>query len=147
LEAANPIAVVLARALVHLPYHYARMALEIGPPGDGQITYRSSRRWPAPTPAESLVRFAPRSPAASAPLGTLDHFLIERYFLYTTWNGGLYRGQVHHTPYPVQSGEVHDLDESLLATAGFQHSVEVPLAHYSSGVDVEIYPIRRIADS
>jgi uncharacterized protein YqjF (DUF2071 family) len=58
-------------------------------------------------------------PASHAPLaGPLEHFLTERYLLYAQWrDGALRRGQVHHTPYPLQHAELSDWDESLLATA------------------------------
>ena len=38
--------------------------------------------------------------------GTLEHFLIERYLLFTERRGVPHRGQVHHAPYAVQRAEV-----------------------------------------
>jgi uncharacterized protein YqjF (DUF2071 family) len=73
--------------------------------------------------------------------GTLEHFLAERYLLYTKASRGLLCGQVHHTPYPLQTAKVHELEETLVAAAGIEHGPEAPLAHYARGVDVEIYPL------
>lgn len=142
LDAANALAVRLARAWYRLPYHHARMELTRGP--DGWLAYHSERRWPPPAPAPCAVRCRPHgTPAASTP-DTLQHFLVERYFLYAHARGTLYRGQVHHAPYPVQPAEVEGLEESLLAAAGLPRPPEAPLALYSPGVDVEVFGLTRV---
>jgi uncharacterized protein YqjF (DUF2071 family) len=142
LDAANPVAVALARAWFHLPYHHARMSLERD--GAGAIRYTSRRLWPGPLPARSALGCVPEgTPSASLP-GTLDHFLLERYLLYTTRSKGLYCGQVHHTPYPAQSAKVIECEETLLAAAGLERPGHLPLVHYSEGVDVEIFPLRKV---
>ena len=133
LEAANPVAVVLARSLFHLAYHTARMTLKTQVAGDSglDLSYTSTRLWPGPLPATSAVRAAnpPAACPATAAVGErLDHFLIERYLLYTTHRNRLIRGQVHHSPYPVQSAEVLSLDESLVAAAGMARRNQAPLA-------------------
>lgn len=142
LDAANPVAVVLARALFHLAYHNARMTLKTRPDADAglTVTYASDRLWPGPLPASSRieVRVPPGEPAP-VPAGTLDHFLIERYVLYTTRRGRLIRGQVHHSPYPIQVAELMGLDESLLAALNLERPATPPLVHYSAGVDVRIF--------
>jgi uncharacterized protein YqjF (DUF2071 family) len=151
LEAANPLAVVLARSLFHLPYHHARMGLDkvpgAGPPGDAfdDLTYRSRRLWPGPVPATSSVacRVPRRAPSPSA-VGTPDHFLIERYLLYATCRGRLLCGQVHHRPYPVQSAELLALDETLMDASGLLRPDNPPLVHFSCGVDVEIFSLRSV---
>jgi uncharacterized protein len=140
LEAASRIAVRLARSWFKLPYHFARMELE----REGSwISYRSERRWPAPVPARCAVRCAPKGEAGVSMPGTLQHFLVERYFLYTAHGGALWRGQVHHPPYQVRGAEVEGLDESLLAAAGIQRPEVAPLALYSDGVDVDVFRLTR----
>ncbi|ATB30886.1 YqjF family protein [Melittangium boletus] len=143
LEAANAIAVRLARAWFKLPYHYARMSLDIGPGGES-FAYRSERRWPPPAPATCSVRCTPRGPAAPSIPGSFQHFLVERYFLYSHARGELYRGQVHHSPYQVRQADVEGLDETLLAASGLPRPPEAPLAHFSEGVDVEVFRLRRV---
>jgi uncharacterized protein YqjF (DUF2071 family) len=140
LDAANSIAVRLARAWFKLPYHFARMELTRQ---EEQLSYRSERLWPAPVPAQCSVRCQPRGEAAASTPGTLQHFLVERYFLYTAHGGALWRGQVHHSPYQVRGARVEGLDESLLAAAGIPRSGEPPLMHFSDGVDVEVFPLKR----
>jgi hypothetical protein len=138
LEAANRLAVWAARTFWHLPYHHARMSLEVG---DGTVRYESSRRR-----GDARFRGTCRpagEPRAAAP-GTLEHFLAERYILYTQ-HGTLRRGQVHHAPYPLQPATLAaDWDETLLAACGVARpSGPPPLVHYAAGVDVEIFALER----
>ena len=82
LDAANTIAVRLARGLFHLPYHRARMFLERERPGPSDqpspILYAGVRCWPAPLPASYLIRGQVSGPVRPAVPGTLEHFLAER---------------------------------------------------------------------
>ena len=139
LDARSRVAVVVARTLWRLPYHFARMRMTVGP--GGLVAYDSERRWPGPRPAACRLRYGPRpgSTKAAAVPGSLDHFLVERYVLYTTRGPRLLRGRVHHAPYPLQPGECPDLQETLVAAAGLEAGAGPPLVHYASGVDVEVF--------
>ncbi|WP_165250582.1 YqjF family protein [Paludisphaera soli] len=139
LDAANALAVRVARRFWSLPYHFARMGLSRAA---GGIAYRSERLWPGPTPAGCDLAYRPKgTPRASAP-GTLEHFLAERYILYTTHRGRLLAGRVHHAPYPLQPARVDGLEECLLAAAGLPRPDVAPLAHYASEVRVRVFPLR-----
>jgi uncharacterized protein YqjF (DUF2071 family) len=142
LDAANPVGVALARALFHLPYYHARMSLTRS--ADGVVTYESSRRKPGAFPVTSEISGAARGPVEPAPMGTLEHFLLERYLLYSTNRGRLYRGQVHHGPYPVQTAEVFKVEETLLRANRLHQPPVAPLAHFAEGVDVEVFGLRRV---
>jgi uncharacterized protein YqjF (DUF2071 family) len=108
---------------------------------EGTVRYASSRRWPRPRPAACELRYEPIGPVRPAAVGTLAHFLVERYILYAFARGRLFSGRVHHAPYPLQDGRVTALDESLLAAAGLRRPEEPPLVHYASGVDVELFAL------
>src|SRR5579875_1339985 len=60
LDAANPVAVSLARRLYHLPYYLARMFLEPesrdASTAPGPLLYAGARRRPDPLPASYLIR-------------------------------------------------------------------------------------------
>jgi uncharacterized protein YqjF (DUF2071 family) len=146
LEAANRVAVALARRWYHLPYYHARMFLEREaaprPDDPRPILYAGVRRRPDPRPASYLIRAAPTGPVRSAGPGTLEHFLVERYLLYALADDCLYRGQVHHHPYPLQSADILSLDESLLAAAHIPRPDRPPLGHFARGVDVKVYAIQ-----
>ena len=142
LEAASRIAVTIARTFWHLPYHHARMTLE---KRGGGVRYVSERKRPAPLPATCRVSCRPLGEPAAARPGTLEHFLAERYLLYTTAAGGsVRRGAVHHAPYPLQRAEIAECDETLIAAAGIARPTEAPIAHHASGVDVEIFALERV---
>lgn len=145
LDAANALAVYVARRFWSLPYHFARMSLERSAEG---FAYHSERLRPGPTPAGCDLAYIPEgTPSASRP-GTLEHFLAERYILYTRHRGRLLSGRVHHDPYPLQPARVLRLEEGLLAAAGLPRPQGVaPLAHYASEVRVRVYPLRSAQDS
>ena len=135
------VAVRIARAAFKLPYHFADMATE---ENNGEIFYASRRRWPGPTPASCAIRYDPAGEIRPAAPGTRAHFLAERYILYSHANGKLYRGRVRHTPYPLQAAVVSALEENLIAAAGIARPDAPPIVHFARGVDVKIYPLRRV---
>jgi uncharacterized protein YqjF (DUF2071 family) len=144
LDAASRLAVIGARMVWKLPYHFAH--IELTPSPGGSVLYTSKRLWPGPTPAGCRLVYGPRAgevPAPAAP-GGLEHFLAERYVLYTTARGRLLRGRVHHPPYPLQAGECPALDESLVAATGIARGDAPPLVHCSAGVDVEVFPLEDV---
>jgi uncharacterized protein YqjF (DUF2071 family) len=141
LDAASRQCVAGARLTYHLPYHFAEMSLD---ERDGAIDYRSLRRWPGPTPARFDARVRLGGELGHAAPGTLDDFLCERYLLYSARGGRLYRGQVHHTPYPLREATLERLDETLVAQAGVTAAGEPVSVLASPGVDVDVYAIERV---
>jgi uncharacterized protein YqjF (DUF2071 family) len=160
LEASNTIAVLAARWGWKLPYFRARLDLTRD---SNQIAYSGTRLWPEPTPAtysltttllgplDEPIEGSETANSSSAVLpsavpGTLEHFLAERYYLYTTDQAKrLYRGQVHHRPYPLQRATVELRQESLLAAAGITRPPGPPdHVCFSPGVDVEVFPLVRL---
>jgi uncharacterized protein YqjF (DUF2071 family) len=148
LDAANSLAVRLARRLFHLPYHRARMFLEREPARDSSepatILYAGVRRWPGPLPASYAIRATISGTPSPAKPGTLDYFLVERYVLYTLSRNRLAQCRVRHTPYPLQTATIRSIDETLLAAAGLERPATVPLAHFASGVTVDVFPLRTV---
>lgn len=141
LEAANPVAVELARGLFKLPYHWARMTME----RDGSLTrYASERLSHPPRPAHCRLRYGPLpdTTLAPAPPNTLEHFLVERYRLFSVANGRLFSGQVAHEPYQFQPAQVTELDQTLTHVAGFPLDTPPLLAHYAPGVTVDVFALK-----
>ena len=143
LDANRRLAVVLARALFHLPYEHAEMAAAVD--AEGWVDYATRRRG-APRDAVSRFRYRPRGPVREAREG-LEIFLVERYLLYAAAGARLYRGRVHHAPYPVQDVETSGWDARVLELDGLPHTETVP-DHilYSGGVDVEVFALERAGD-
>jgi uncharacterized protein YqjF (DUF2071 family) len=144
LDAANSVAVRLARAWYKLPYHRSDMQMSRDLQSN-VYSYRSERRWPEPVPATLRARYEVVGPIEPAKPGTLEHFLAERYVLYAKADERLYLGRVHHVPYPLQAARVLELDESLLRAAKIPRPAgPPPLQHYASGVDVDVWSLEPI---
>ena len=142
LDAANAGAVLAARVGWHLPYFLARMHLS--QQGE-QITYRSHRLSPEPTPADLSMAWTIGPAIGTAAPGTLEHFLCERYLLYTQRGDSLLQGQVHHTAYPLHRATVDRLEQNLVQAAGFDVAPLPSLpALYSPGVDVEVFDLIKV---
>lgn len=146
LDAANAIAVKIAQWFFHLPYFYAHMSLKAGRDtrAPGIVDYATERRWPGPTPATAQARYEVTGPPSPATPGTLEHFLVERYILYTQQSGRLKLGRVHHVPYPVQPARVHTVHEDLIAALKIKRPDSAPLVHYASEVSVQIYGLEDV---
>jgi hypothetical protein len=141
LDAANEIAVQIARSVWKLPYYFAEMSLT----GDGDtLVYRSRRLRPAPVPADCHIRVVPLGHPQAAQCRTLEHFLVERYTLYSAMNGKLFRGRVHHEPYLLQTATLEHCTETLTARAGFDLQGPPSLVHYVTGVEVEVFSLTAI---
>jgi len=136
LDAANPLAVQTARALFHLPYFRARMSVE--PHGDG-IAY-DSRRINASPPADLVCRYRPIGAAIAPVPGTLEHFLTERYCLYTVPRDLRPRRlEIHHRPWPLQHAEIEIERNTMAEAAGIRLPSIAPLLHFSRRQDVVAY--------
>lgn len=138
LDAASRVAVHLARWRWGLPYFLANMHLERH---EDQVRYAMQRRGDQ-TPA-LRVRYRIGETLAPARPDTLAFFFLERYLLYAD-HGGLRRGQVHHAPYPAAHAHIEALEEDMIAAAGIARPDTAPIAHYASGVDVEIFPLQPV---
>ena len=72
-------------------------------------------------------------------------FLAERYFLYAQGNDGtLFRGQVHHSPYPLREAQLVNIDETLLQAAKISPRSSPEHVLFSEGVNVEIFKLRAV---
>lgn len=155
LDAANSLAVRVARWRWHLPYFRSRMTLRLSQPvaENGSIEFTGQRMWPGPMLPEYSVRAEIGNtltgdcvtPTGSAKPGTFEHFLAERYIMYAeTARGGLLQGRVHHTPYPLRSTEIVHCEQTLTTAAGIDVSGPPEHALYSDGVVVDVFPMRPI---
>lgn len=149
LDAAKLLAVSLARYGWGLNYHWARMSVQ----RDGsRIAYRSRRVTSGvrcDVDAEIGEGFAngrAQGDTMVARPGSLEHFLVERYLLYARRYGKLYRGQVHHRPYPLRSAQLLNLNQGLLAANQLPVTDDPCHVIYSPGVSVEVFNLSRIAD-
>jgi uncharacterized protein YqjF (DUF2071 family) len=140
LDAANLPAVIAARTWFKLPYFWANMDLQTQ---NDTLKYFGRRLWPGPKPAQYEIVCRTLPDIQTAAPGTLEHFLVERYRLYSQRGSTLYSGCVQHAPYPLQRAKVLSLHENVIQAIGIQRPATEPLAHYARGVEVEIFGLQR----
>jgi uncharacterized protein YqjF (DUF2071 family) len=145
LDAANPVAVWLARTGFGLNYRWATMDVQREEvDGRIQMRYASVRHRPRGSRPFCRVVSEAVGPVNLAKPGSLEHFLAERYVLYSVRGGHLFSGRVFHTPYPLQAAKCVNVDENLLAASGLIRPDSPPLAHFARGVDVEVFGLKRL---
>lgn len=141
LDAGNSLAVAIARAWFHLPYFRARMSCS---EREGWIHYQSERTHHGAPAGLLECRYRPISEVLRSQRGTLEHFLTERYCLYTIdGRGRLIRGEIHHPSWPLQRAEAEFACNSMTASLGIALTSQ-PLLHFSRGQDVLVWPPRRL---
>jgi uncharacterized protein YqjF (DUF2071 family) len=133
LDAESSVAVSLARAALHLPYHRAQV---LATWDEARVTYFGARD------GEDEVRYAveatfgaTEATAAPAAPGTLAHWLVERYAFFTVdRRGRTQRGDVAHEPWALRDVSVRAEANLLLDAAGLARPATPPLAHVARGV-------------
>jgi uncharacterized protein YqjF (DUF2071 family) len=139
LDCDQPLAVTIARTFFRLPYQHASMRADFA----GTMDYECTRRGAKDT---ARYRWTPSGEARTAPPGSLEYFLLERYHLYAARGRHLFRGQVAHAPYVFHNAVVESLSTLPATQAGFDSLPASPQhAVHSGGVDVRIFGLQRIS--
>ena len=138
LDASSELAARAARRLYRLPYFSARITLERRA---GWLVYECSRN---EGKAFSGSYRGSRAPKA-AEVGSLEHFLTERYCLYAEHEGRLYRAEIHHRPWPLEEAEA-TIDLNTMPPDGITLGDD-PVVHYSRRQDVVIWPLEEVSQA
>ena len=153
LDAASRLAVAVARALFHLPYHRAAMTVAV----DGDWIRYESRRTADGSAARFGARYRPAGTVFHPIPGTLEYFLTERYCLYTVDAPAaiapqtrsraarrVARLEIHHPPWALQPAEA-TIDVNTMAEAsGITLPATAPLLHFSKRQDVVVWRARQL---
>jgi uncharacterized protein YqjF (DUF2071 family) len=132
LDASSRAAVAAARRLYKLPYFHARMQ---GPP-----SFRCARVGDA-RPHVFEAWYRPEGRRFLAEPGSLEHFLTERYCLYTTDGAGvLHRAEIQHPPWPLQPAEVR-VELNTIPPDGLEVGAQPEHVLYARRQDVVIWPL------
>jgi hypothetical protein len=135
LDAASRLAVMGARRSHRLPYFHARMSARRG----DVVDYRMSRVSRDGPPADLSLRYRPDGPRFAPEPGSLEHFLTERYCLYTLDVAGrILRGDIHHPPWPLQPAAA-EIDRNTMGQQVGQPLEGEPLLHFARRQDVLIW--------
>jgi uncharacterized protein YqjF (DUF2071 family) len=138
LDAANLLAVWAARAFYRLPYFHARMSAE---PDGEWVAYDSQR---SGARAEFRGRYRPIRPVQMRDKDSLDHWLTERYCLYTVREGRVCRAEIHHQQWPLQDAEAEIEANTVASAAGISLPQSPPLLHFARKLEVLIWRLRRV---
>jgi uncharacterized protein len=148
LDAANAVAVSVARAWFHLPYFNARMRCENR---NDWIEYSSERTHRGATKAKLRMRYRPIGEIFHPQSGTLEHFLTERYCLYAAdQRGQIKRGDIQHAPWSLQIAEAEFRENTMIDAALKSNASSallrdnprhpaIPLLHFARRQDVVVW--------
>jgi uncharacterized protein len=138
LDADSHLAVSVARSMFHLPYFAARMSVQV----QGDTIQYASRRTSDGARAELSVSYRPSGRVFEALRGTLEHFLTERYCLYTV-DGSFkaHRLDIHHPPWPLQMAEAEISVNTMAEAAGIRVPEVRPVLHFAKRQDMIAWPL------
>jgi len=119
-----------------LAYRYAKAKVK----KQGETLHWHSRR--TSDGVQLIGSSTPSGSIQTADSATLEHFLFERYCLYTEHKGCLRRAYVYHQPWNFHEAEVNLETNSLLESYDMGLDVLAPdLVHYSKGLPVKTWSI------
>ncbi len=142
LDASNPLAVRAARAAVHLPYYDATMHVNVA--AEGTVAYHSERTHRGAAPAAFDASYHPEGAVFHAASGTLEHFLVERYALFSASRRGLLQVKIAHPPWPLQRASARIERNTMAAAAGIALQGEPTQLHFAKRVDVRTWLPRSV---
>jgi hypothetical protein len=143
LDAGNPVAVEVARGGFYLPYFNARMGLQYE--GQNWVRYTSQRTDGRAQPTALKALYRPTGSVYLSRSGTLEHWLTERYCLYAADpKGQLYRGEIHHLPWPLQPAEAQFDLNTLALPIGLALNSAPAYLHFVKRIDVVAWAIERV---
>jgi len=138
LDAANPVAVGIARTMFDLPYYWATMDVTTDA---GWVRYSSRRAATDRAEAAFVGRYRPTGPVFAPQPGSLDYFLTERYCLYTVNDAfALRRLEIHHPPWALQAAEATLEVNTMADAAGIRLPSMAPLLHFAKRQDMVAWP-------
>ncbi len=141
LDVTNRLVVEGARIGFRSPFFHADIQLTRREDG---ILIVSRRTDPRLTSGVFEARYRPANASVFiAQPGTLDHWLTERYCLYTVSRGRLFRGNIHHLPWRLQPAEAAIVTNSVTRAHGIPLSGAPSLLHYSERQDMLAWALER----
>lgn len=158
LDAANPVAVEVARAVFHLPYQNARMECAAREEGVdykstraelGCVEYKSTRTDKRGAPAQLRVKYRPTSAPFVAEKNSLEYFLTARYCLYTTdARGNILRAEIHHSPWQLQHAECEIETNTMTEQIGLKLPNVAPHLLFAKKIEMVAWlPKRRMNET
>jgi uncharacterized protein YqjF (DUF2071 family) len=140
LDASNWMAVRLAR-LFGLPYYDAQMTVD----SKEDIVHYQSVRLHDGAAVQFEASYRPIGAVYRSLPGTLDHWLTERYCLYSSRETGqIVYGDIHHLPWSLQPAEAEVRRNTMMQPIGIELPDSKPLCHFARYQEVVAWPIIRL---
>ena len=137
LDAGQKLAVRVARRFFHLPYFDARF--EIRSSGEC-VDYSATRTHRGSPAARFHARYCPAGAVSKSMPGTLEHWLTERYCLYSANKAGrIYRGEIDHAQWPLQPAAAEVETNSLGDWLGIEMKRPPKTLHFAKSLDVHAW--------
>jgi uncharacterized protein YqjF (DUF2071 family) len=141
LDAANKIAVSIARKTFSLRYMDAKMSLNRE--DASRINYRSTRTHRNEPAAGFSGTYRSEGDSFQAREGTLEHWLTARYCLYSAnRKGDIYRGEIDHPPWTLRKTDCDIAENTMGESHGFDFDGS-PHLLYAERIHVRARPITR----
>jgi uncharacterized protein YqjF (DUF2071 family) len=139
LDAHSAMAVAGARATFGLPYFTA--AIQCANEGS-HVTYASRRTDRRGPPARLRARWRAGGAFAEAQAGSLEHFVTERYCMFSVRRGKLGCGEIAHPPWLLAPAQVQ-LEECDMTRALGVAPAGAPIAHAAADQRVAAWALQR----
>jgi len=127
LDANHLLAVLGAKAIFGLNYKQANISFQ----EKNHFEMSSRRVQAAGGNAKMELRYVPDTQVFFAKPGTLEHWITERYCLWTRRGSKLIRGDIHHTKWELQRAQAEISQDMLIPFVQQEFLTQQPLLHYS----------------
>ena len=135
LDASNLLPALAARVFYQLPY----FAADIDFTCDELSNYRfSSRRRLTPS-TRFTARWKPGMRLRAPDTESLAFFLVERYCFFTQVGSSVSMTRAYHSPWILEEAHLESLESTMLAAFQLTDQTDAPLAHFSHGVNVQLW--------
>lgn len=101
--------------------------------------YASERTQPNAPPAAFFGTFEPVGEAAGPAPGSLEQWLVERYCLYFVKNGTVYRGDIHHADWELQSADAQIAVNTIPKASGLDLAAKPDHLAFCSRTDTLVW--------
>lgn len=139
-------AVWAARVFYRLPFWHANMKVSVKP--KTSLVQYSSRRIHGPKAENGMPEmrcaYSPAGEVFHARPRSLEHFLAERYCLYSYNRGRLYRAEVHHLQWPLQPATVEIEKNTMAEPLGIKLPEQPDLCHFAKSSKILIWGPERV---
>jgi uncharacterized protein len=132
LEAGKPLIVEAAKRTHRLPAYRAEIAIA---EESGGVLFAASRDGLA-----FKAQYAGAGQPFTAPAGSLERFLVERYAVYTADGGRLYRADLHHAPWLLEAAQA-TVETATISPVALEGE---PYALWSGAQDLLVWPLEEL---